>query len=136
MSSRVIASLSIGDYVLSGGELAAAVMVDAIVRLLPGVLGNPDSDSVMRALVFRMTRAARTCSPARCHPATHGAGGLLDYPHFTRPARLPLGSTVPAGAARMATTLKIRQMAQREQALAKTWQQPSGVAGKRCVPEW
>ena len=35
--------LSIGDYVLSGGELAAAVIVDAVVRLLPGVLGNPDS---------------------------------------------------------------------------------------------
>jgi tRNA (guanine37-N1)-methyltransferase len=35
--------ISIGDYVLSGGELAAAVIVDAVVRLLPGVLGNPDS---------------------------------------------------------------------------------------------
>src|SRR5271155_5286169 len=35
--------ISIGDYVLSGGELAAAVIVDAVVRLLPGALGNPDS---------------------------------------------------------------------------------------------
>ena len=35
--------VSIGDYVLSGGELGAAVIVDAVVRLLPGVLGNPDS---------------------------------------------------------------------------------------------
>jgi tRNA (guanine37-N1)-methyltransferase len=53
---------SIGDYVLSGGELAAMVVVDAVTRLLPGVLGDEDSaqqDSFM--------------------------DGLLDYPHYTRP---------------------------------------------------
>ena len=55
--------LSIGDYVLSGGELPALVIVDAAARLIPGVVGDEDSvagDSFSR--------------------------GLLDYPHFTRPA--------------------------------------------------
>ncbi len=55
--------LSIGDYVLSGGELPALVIVDAVARLLPGVVGDEDSvagDSFSR--------------------------GLLDFPHFTRPA--------------------------------------------------
>jgi len=55
--------LSIGDYVLSGGELPALVIVDAVARLIPGVVGDEDSvagDSFSR--------------------------GLLDYPHFTRPA--------------------------------------------------
>jgi tRNA (guanine37-N1)-methyltransferase len=55
--------ISIGDYVLSGGELPALVMVDAVARLLPGVVGDEDSvagDSFSR--------------------------GLLDFPHYTRPA--------------------------------------------------
>ena len=55
--------LSIGDYVLSGGELPALVLVDAVARLIPGVVGDEDSvagDSFSR--------------------------GLLDYPHYTRPA--------------------------------------------------
>ncbi len=54
--------ISIGDYVLSGGEPAAAVVVDAVVRLLPGVLGDEDS------LVEESFE-----------------GGLLEYPHYTRP---------------------------------------------------
>ena len=57
--------LAIGDYVLSGGELAAAVVIDAIARLIPGVLGNADS-------------AVRE---------SFGAGaGVLDCPQYTRPA--------------------------------------------------
>jgi tRNA (guanine37-N1)-methyltransferase len=56
--------LSIGDFVLSGGELAAAVVVDSIARLLPGVLGNEDS-------------ALRE---------SFGEDGLLDCPQYTRPA--------------------------------------------------
>jgi len=55
--------VSIGDYILTGGELAAAVLVDAVVRLLPGVLGDPESasgDSFTRR--------------------------LLDHPHYTQPA--------------------------------------------------
>jgi tRNA (guanine37-N1)-methyltransferase len=75
--------LSIGDYVLSGGELAAAVIVDTVVRLLPGVLGNPDS-SVHESFGTADTGAAHL--PGAVPPATHGAGGLLDYPQYTRPA--------------------------------------------------
>jgi tRNA (guanine37-N1)-methyltransferase len=63
--------ISIGDYVLSGGELAALVVVDAVSRLVPGVVG--DADSVA---------------------ADSFARGLLDYPHFTRPADFR-GWTVP-----------------------------------------
>ena len=62
--------ISIGEYVLSGGELAAAVVVDSVARLLPGVLGNEDSTQ------------AESFSP-------FGEGsdeGILDCPHYTRPA--------------------------------------------------
>jgi tRNA (guanine37-N1)-methyltransferase len=57
--------LTIGDYVLSGGELAAAVVIDVIARLLPGVLGNEDS------AVFE---------------SFEGESGVLDCPQYTRPA--------------------------------------------------
>jgi tRNA (guanine37-N1)-methyltransferase len=57
--------ISIGDFVLSGGELAAAIVLDAVARLLPGVLGNEDS--------------------ARRESFSHRRG-LLDCPQFTRPA--------------------------------------------------
>jgi tRNA (guanine37-N1)-methyltransferase len=60
--------ISIGNYVLSGGELAAAVIVDAVARLTPGVLGNASSS------VFESFQEAG-----------HGEG-LLDCPHWTRPA--------------------------------------------------
>jgi tRNA (guanine37-N1)-methyltransferase len=75
--------LSIGDYVLSGGELAAAVIVDTVVRLLPGVLGNPDS---ARFESFGADDEGAYHEPGAVPPATHGSGGLLDYPHYTRPA--------------------------------------------------
>jgi tRNA (guanine37-N1)-methyltransferase len=58
-----IAELSIGDYVLAGGEMAALVVLDACVRLLPQVMGNTDS-----------------------HLEESFAAGLLEYPHYTRPA--------------------------------------------------
>ena len=75
--------LSIGDYVLSGGELGAAVIVDATMRLLPGVLGNEDS-SAYESFGQRDEHFAQDADkPPR---STHGAGGLLDYPHYTRPA--------------------------------------------------
>jgi len=60
--------LSIGSYVLSGGELAAAVVIDAVARLLPGVLGN-ESSAVFESF----------------QEAGHGAG-VLDCPQYTRPA--------------------------------------------------
>lgn len=56
--------LSIGDYVLSGGELPALVVVEAVSRMIPGVLGDPES-----ALAD-----------------SHSEHGLLDHPHYTRPA--------------------------------------------------
>lgn len=86
------AELSIGDYVLSGGELAAAVVVDAVVRLLPGVLGHADS---ARFESFGVPdEVERDEKPEGVPRSTHGAGGLLDYPHYTRPAEF-LGAAVP-----------------------------------------
>jgi tRNA (guanine37-N1)-methyltransferase len=63
--------ISIGDYVLTGGELPAMVLVDAVVRLVPGVLGDRDSSK----------------SDSFCD-------GLLEYPHYTRPANYK-GMKVP-----------------------------------------
>jgi tRNA (guanine37-N1)-methyltransferase len=65
IASDIDEEWSIGDYVLSGGELAAMVLMDAVIRLLPGALGDSESarqDSFM--------------------------DGLLDYPHYTRPEKL------------------------------------------------
>jgi tRNA (guanine37-N1)-methyltransferase len=75
--------LSIGDYVLSGGELAAAVIIDAIMRLIPGVLGNEASSAYES---FGQPDAAFPENEDGPPRSTHGAGGLLDYPHYTRPA--------------------------------------------------
>jgi tRNA (guanine37-N1)-methyltransferase len=108
--------LSIGDYVLSGGELAAAVVVDATVRLLPGVLGHADSS--------RYESFGEGDDPADSMTAdgvprsTHGAGGLLDYPHYTRPAEFR-GVAIPealSGGDHSAIRRWRRQMA-----LEKTW---------------
>ena len=62
-AGRRVSELSIGDYVLNGGEVAALVMIEAVGRLLPGVVGNPAS------LVEE----------------SHGAAGLLEYPVYTKP---------------------------------------------------
>jgi len=84
--------LSIGDYVLSGGEAAAAVVVDATVRLIPGVLGNADSGvyesfGAPDSEIAPEIGAAEVGSSRLGVPRSqHGAGGLLDYPHYTRPA--------------------------------------------------
>jgi tRNA (guanine37-N1)-methyltransferase len=75
--------LSIGDYVLSGGELAAAVVVDAVMRLIPGVLGNEASGEFES---FGVADAEITSDEEGVPRSQHGAGGLLDYPHYTRPA--------------------------------------------------
>lgn len=66
--------LSVGDFVLSGGEPAAMVVIDAVARLVPGVLGNPES-----------------LDEESFSPAT---GGRLEYPHYTRPATFR-GCAVP-----------------------------------------
>ena len=84
--------ISIGDYVLSGGELAAAVIVDTVVRLLPGALGNPDSS---RYESFGAEDVAEEPGEIDGPPrSTYGAGGLLDYPHYTRPAEF-MGMAIP-----------------------------------------
>lgn len=84
--------ISIGDYVLSGGELAAAVIVDAVVRLLPGALGHPDSS---RFESFGLADSSHPASSEDGPPrTTHGAGGILDYPHYTRPAEF-MGMEIP-----------------------------------------
>ncbi len=75
--------LSIGDYVLSGGELAAAVVVDATMRLIPGVLGNEASGEFES---FGVADAEIAVDVEGVPRSQHGAGGLLDYPHYTRPA--------------------------------------------------
>jgi len=75
--------LSIGDYVLSGGELAAAVVVDAVMRLVPGVLGNDASGEFES---FGVADADIASSESGVPRSQHGSGGLLDYPHYTRPA--------------------------------------------------
>ena len=71
IEARAMEEFSVGDYVLSGGELAALVLLDAVVRLLPGVMGAAES-----ALDESFS------------------GGLLEYPHYTRPAEWA-GRTVP-----------------------------------------
>ncbi|HEV2462829.1 MAG TPA: tRNA (guanosine(37)-N1)-methyltransferase TrmD [Acidobacteriaceae bacterium] len=83
--------LSIGDYVLSGGELAAAVIVDATMRLLPGVLGNEASSAYES---FGQPDDHFANDPEGPPRSTHGSGGLLDYPHYTRPVEFR-GLAVP-----------------------------------------
>jgi len=83
--------LSIGDYVLSGGELAAAVVLDSTMRLIPGVLGNEASGEFES---FGAHDASITAGEAGVPRSQHGSGGLLDYPHYTRPAEFR-GRTAP-----------------------------------------
>ena len=96
LESVVDEELSIGDYVLSGGELAAMVVVDAVTRLLPGVLGHEDS-------------AAEDSF----------ATGLLDCPHYTRP-EVYEGQAVPE-VLLSGDHAAIRRWRLRE-ALGRTWE--------------
>ena len=66
--------LSIGPYVLAGGELAALVVIEAVARLIPGVLGNPDS----------LTEESHSSGLPR--EATAGAERSAEYPQYTNPA--------------------------------------------------
>jgi tRNA (guanine37-N1)-methyltransferase len=72
--SFVDEELSLGDFVVTGGELPAMCMLEAVIRLLPGVLGNDDS--------------------AREESFSEQCGGLLEYPHYTRPVSFR-GQDVP-----------------------------------------
>jgi tRNA (guanine37-N1)-methyltransferase len=106
--------LSIGDYVLSGGELAAAVVVDAVMRLIPGVLGNEASGEFES---FGVADAEIATGQEGVPRSQHGAGGLLDYPHYTRPAEFA-GLRVPETLLN-GDHLQIRRW-RREQQLRKT----------------
>ena len=74
--------ISVGDYVLSGGELPAAIVLDAVTRLLPGALGNEASTENES---FRKLEAEEPILNASKSPSGK-ARLLLDYPHYTRPA--------------------------------------------------
>jgi tRNA (guanine37-N1)-methyltransferase len=71
---------SVGDYVLSGGELAAAVIVDAVTRLIPGAVGN-EASTRQESFTVQQELLATDGPQSTC-----ASGGLLDYPHYTRPA--------------------------------------------------
>lgn len=87
---------SIGDYVLSGGEIAAAVLIDAVTRLVPGVLGDEES-AAQESFV----------------------DGLLDHPHYTRPEVVD-GKRVPQ--VLLSGDHKAIARWRRKQALGRTWQ--------------
>lgn len=109
IQAQVDAEWSIGDYVLSGGELAAMVMLDAITRLLPGALGHQQSaeqDSF--------------------------SDGLLDCPHYTRPEVFQ-GEAVPA-VLLSGNHEKIRQW-RLKQSLGRTWQRRPDLLEKLSLNE-
>ena len=103
---------------LSGGELGAAVIVDAIVRLLPGVLGHADSNRNESFGEGDAPDAAEKTEQG-VPRATNAANGLLDYPHYTRPADFR-GIAIPEPLAN-GDHAAIRRW-RREAALAKTIQ--------------
>jgi tRNA (guanine37-N1)-methyltransferase len=74
--------ISIGDFVLSGGELPAAMVLDAVTRLIPGALGN--EDSAINESFGEMLDSSRPSETAIT--GTSVACTLLDFPHYTRPA--------------------------------------------------
>ena len=87
--------LSIGDYVLSGGEIAAAVIVESVMRLLPGAVGNQASTQQESFTVsVNDNDKDSKMKLAGGADSTCGSNGLLDYPHYTRPAQFR-GLTVP-----------------------------------------
>lgn len=73
--------MSIGDFVLSGGELPAAMILEAVTRLIPGALGNEDS-AVNESFSAVELGSGWQASSVAARAASHG---ILDYPHYTRP---------------------------------------------------
>ncbi|MDD5322970.1 MAG: tRNA (guanosine(37)-N1)-methyltransferase TrmD [Methylococcales bacterium] len=101
---------SVGDYVISGGELAALIVIDAVTRLLPGVLGDENSawqDSHM--------------------------DGLLDYPHYTRPEKIEGCAVPPVLLSGNHANIQRWRM---KQALGRTWQRrPDLLKNKKLSAE-
>ena len=106
---RVDDEISIGDYVLSGGELAAMVLIDCVVRQLPGVLGDAESAS-----------------------QDSFANGLLDCPHYTRPEVFE-GAAVPqvllSGNHAEIARWRLKQ------ALGRTWRRRPDLVARRALSE-
>ena len=76
--------ISVGDFVLSGGELGAAIIVDTVTRLVPGALGN--AASAQQESFTASSAEENDRAPGEPPSSTCSSGGLLDYPHYTRPA--------------------------------------------------
>jgi tRNA (guanine37-N1)-methyltransferase len=95
ISASIDEEISLGDYVLSGGEFAALVIVDAVARLEPGVLGAPLS----------------------AEEDSFGEDGLLDCPHYTRPE---VYAGMPAPRVLLSGDHKAIARWRRQQALART----------------
>ena len=100
---------SIGDYVISGGELAAAVIIDSVTRLLPGVLGDEQS-AIEDSFV----------------------NGLLDHPHYTRPEETG-GKTVPE--VLLSGDHEAIRRWRRKQSLGRTWQRRPDLLEGRGLDE-
>ncbi|ACJ18862.1 tRNA (guanosine(37)-N1)-methyltransferase TrmD [Coxiella burnetii] len=100
---------SIGDYILSGGELPAMVLIDAMTRLLPGVLGHKDSAS-----------------------QDSFTAGLLDYSHYTRPEKIadrPVPSVLLSGDHEAISRWRLKQ------SLGRTWQRRQDLIKRRSLSE-
>jgi tRNA (guanine37-N1)-methyltransferase len=107
---EVTEELSVGDYVLSGGELAAAVVIDAVTRLLPGVLGDESS-----------------------HVEDSFTAGLLDCPQYTRPEVVD-GRAVPE--VLLGGDHEAIRRWRLKQALGRTWlKRPELLAQRELEPE-
>lgn len=120
-AGRAVEEVSIGDIVLSGGEPAALMLLDACIRLLPGVMGAPSSGS-----------------------EESFENGLLEYPHYTRPAEWE-GRTIPevlrsGDHAKIATWRKLQAEVDTRSRRPDLWERHSGVrvqsaSGARHIDE-
>jgi len=108
IESHIDEEVSIGDYVLSGGELAAMVIIDAVSRLVPGVLGHP----------------------ASAEEDSFGNDGLLDCPHYTRPEQLGTNA-VPS--VLLSGDHKAIAKWRREAALKRTWERRPDLLPKATL---
>jgi tRNA (guanine37-N1)-methyltransferase len=108
IESHIDEEVSIGDYVLSGGEVAAMVIIDAVSRLVPGVLGHP----------------------ASAEEDSFGNDGLLDCPHYTRPEQLG-DRAVPS--VLLSGDHKAVAKWRREAALIRTWERRPDLLPKATL---
>jgi tRNA (guanine37-N1)-methyltransferase len=115
MAGRGLEEISVGDYVLSGGEIAAMALIDACVRLLPGVMG-----------------AAASCTEESF------AGGLLEYPQYTRP-QVWEGQSIPevllsGDHAKIAAWRRAEAERLTKERRPDLWERYSGVLRGRAKP--